>query len=261
MRRHQVWFAAAALTLLTAPAALAQPANDEFGNAVVIPSVPFAPPALDTTEATTAADDPFCAGNGHTVWYSFTPSLDQRVEINTFGSNYDTTMSVYTGSQANLDQIACNDDTGSLQSRVRFDATAGTTYFVMAGSFFDSPGGSLVLSVVTAPPPLQLEVSIDRFGSVDRRTGVAIVRGVVTCSRSAPVEVFGSILQTFNRIKVEGQVFAFVENCDGRTPWVSEPIASFNGVKYGGGRAAVGVVANAFTEDTSDDASATINLR
>ena len=57
------------------------------------------------------------------------------IEANTFGSNYDTTLSVYTGSRGSLMQLACNDDSGSLQSRIRFDAVAGTTYYFMVSSF------------------------------------------------------------------------------------------------------------------------------
>jgi hypothetical protein len=146
--------AAAALLVPSAPAALAAaPANDNFDTPTVIPGLPFAD-SLDTSEATTAADDPDCAGNGHTVWYAFTPAADMTIAANTFGSDYDTTLSVYTGTRGALEQIACNDDSGSLQSRVAFPATSGTTYFFMVGSFFDSPGGALEISVAElAPPP------------------------------------------------------------------------------------------------------------
>src|SRR3712207_847829 len=101
--------------LLIAPAVLttkvfAQPPNnDDFDSATIISSLPFSN-SINTVEATTAADDPFCAGNGHTVWYSFTPDEDGEVnaflEANTVGSDYDTTLSVYTGSRGNLEQIA-----------------------------------------------------------------------------------------------------------------------------------------------------------
>lgn len=141
------------LMTLTAPGALAQPPpNDDFDNATVIPALPFTD-TLDTSAATTAADDPECAGNGHSVWYSFTSTVDLTVTANTFGSDYDTTLSVYTGSRGALEQLACNDDTaGTLQSKVRWNATAGVTFFIMAGSFFDSPGGHLELSVRELPP-------------------------------------------------------------------------------------------------------------
>jgi hypothetical protein len=148
-----ILFAGVAIYLATAPAAIAQaPANDDFDSATVIGSLPFTD-SINTSEATTAADDPECAGNGHTVWYAFTAPADMGIEANTFGSDYDTTLSVYTGSRGALTQIACNDDAAdSLQSRVRFNATAGVTYFFMVGSFFDDPGGNLDFAVVEIPP-------------------------------------------------------------------------------------------------------------
>ena len=144
---------AAVLLLPSAPGALAQvPSNDDFDNATVIAGLPFQD-SLDTTEATTAADDPDCAGNGHTVWYAFTPGADVTITANTSGSDYDTTLSAYTGSRGALEQVACNDDSGSLQSRIVFAATSGTTYFFMVGSFFDSPGGALEISAAELLPP------------------------------------------------------------------------------------------------------------
>jgi hypothetical protein len=56
-----------ALVLLAASPAIAQPpANDDFDNATVVPGLPFTD-QLNTTEATTAADDPDCFGQGATV--------------------------------------------------------------------------------------------------------------------------------------------------------------------------------------------------
>src|SRR5205823_8881895 len=107
------------------------PPNDDFNNATVVPSIPFTI-SQDVTHATVAPDDPFCVTRNQTVWFAFTPSQNMRIEANTFGSNYDTTLSVYRGTRGALTPIGCNDDSnGTLQSRVRFDAVAGTTYFFM----------------------------------------------------------------------------------------------------------------------------------
>jgi len=45
---------------------------------------------ITTFDATTAADDPSC--NGHSVWYSFTPTRDVPVKADTSGSDYATTL-------------------------------------------------------------------------------------------------------------------------------------------------------------------------
>lgn len=155
MKRICVAAVLLSLAVLAIPTiSLAQPANDDFDNATIITKpLPFTD-SLDTTLATTAPDDPSCEGRGHTVWYSFTPSADIPVSANTFGSDYDTTLSAYTGKRGALTQIACNDDFGgTLQSRIDFQATAGTTVFLMVASFGGSPGGNLVLTVQEGAPP------------------------------------------------------------------------------------------------------------
>jgi hypothetical protein len=258
---------AAAMVLVMASVALAQPANDDFGSARVVPGLPFTATAVDTTEATVANDDPntSCFGPTATVWYTFTLAQDLRVEVNTLGSDYDTTLSIWTGSRGSLSEIACNDDRVGFLSRVRFDAVAGQTYFVMAGTCCGSepgsvgPGGSLSLAVIPAPPPLQLDLAVDRFGSIDSQTGGAVIRGTVTCSRSASVSVEGGALQSFNRAKIEGFFSVFVESCNGRTGW--EALAVDDNFRFGGGQAQVFVSASVPDEDVSDQANRRVTLR
>jgi hypothetical protein len=211
--------AAAALALSVTTPVLAQaPSNDDFDNATTIPGLPFSD-SLNTAEATTAADDPDCVGNGHTVWYSFTPAADVEVSASTFGSDYDTTLSAYTGARGTLTQIACNDDSGGLQSRILFQANAGETYHLMVGSFFDSPGGNLVLSVDEAPPPLSLALTIDPTGSVSR-AGVATVHGTVTCSREAPgVSILGTIRQQVSKKVAAVATYSATVDCAGTSAW------------------------------------------
>jgi hypothetical protein len=258
--------AALTLGLVQTPAAVAAPpANDDFDSAVLISALPFTD-SVDTTEATTAGDDPDCAGNGHTVWYSFTAPAEMGIEANTFGSDYDTTLSVYTGSRGALTQIRCNDDAAdSVQSRVRFNATAGVTYFFMVGSFFDSPGGNLTFSVQEIPllpPPLELGVTIDPVGSVVPRTGVATIHGTVTCSRPAFVDLFGELRQRIGRFLIRGFFEDFLE-CSGETPW-SATVTGENGL-FVPGRAQAFVFAFAFDPATGEEAfaeaSATVRLR
>jgi hypothetical protein len=132
--------------LLNVPPALAQPANDDFDSATVISVLPFTD-SVTTSEATTAVDDPFCDGNDHSVWYSFTPTQDATIRADAFGSDYNPSLSVYTGSRGALSQIACE----SFSGQVTFTATADTTYFFMVASVSGNPGGTLVFNV-TGPP-------------------------------------------------------------------------------------------------------------
>jgi hypothetical protein len=249
-----------ALLLLAASPAIAQPpANDDFDSATVVPGLPFTD-QLDTTEATTAADDPDCFGQGATVWYSFTPTTDLRVDANTLGSDYDTTLSVYTGTPGALTQIACNDDAaGSLQSRVRFDATAGETYFFMVGAFGGGPGGNLTFNLDVAPPPLELGLTIDPTGSVVPSKGVATISGTVTCSQPASVGVEGRMEQRVGRLLIHGFFSAFVECTPPATAW-SATVEGENGL-FVAGRAQVDAFAFAFDEEAFAEASATVQLR
>ena len=55
--------------------------------------------------------------------------------MNTFGSNYDTTLSAYIVDSAGAAQIACNDDTNGLQSQLQVNLIAGVTYTFMVGAY------------------------------------------------------------------------------------------------------------------------------
>jgi hypothetical protein len=209
------------------------PANDDFANAVVIGALPFTDDIGNTNEAT-AVDDPAndCLVDGHTVWYTFTPSVDTRINANTFGSDYDTGIAVYTGTPPSLTQIACNDDaiTGQfVQSNLNFDAAAGTTYYFMVGSCCGSGGGHLVFNVSVS---VNLGLTIDPTGSVDAKTGVATISGTVTCSEPVSVFLDGFIEQRVGRVILRGFFFTAVE-CDGATSWQVQVVAD-NGLFAGG---------------------------
>lgn len=267
MIRHNIFRITLMVTVLiwlsTSLAIAAPPSNDDFDSAITVTEpLPFMN-NTNTVEATTAPDDPECAGQGTTVWYSFTPSENMRIQAKTFGSDYDTTLSVYTGTRGNLTQIACNDDTGSLQSSVTFDAVAGQTLFFMVGAFGSGPGGNLVFTVDVAPPPLTIDLSIDPTGSFDRIIGDATIRGTVTCSVPTSVDVFGELKQSVGRLNLFRGFFGTSVTCNGITPW-EVTISAENG-RFGGGRAKASVNASTFDPNTGefveDSASAIVRLR
>ena len=246
------------------------PPNDDITGAIVIGDIPFNH-TEKTTLATTAYDDAFCAGWGHSVWYSLTPSADTRVEINTFGSDYDTTLSVYTGTRGSLTQIGCNDNSGrSYQSRVRFNAVAGTTYWIMASSYYGTSGGQLVLNALQAPPPLSVGLTLDGFGGVDPPTGDVLLIGSVVCSRPILVTVSGQLKQDHGDSALTGQ-FSLVAACDASTDWLASivvPPTLFQGRAadlFVAGKATVTASAVAVDQDAGEtarsDAAATIILR
>jgi hypothetical protein len=242
-----------------APSARAQPPNDDFANATIVTEpLPFTD-SVDTTDATVEPTDPepSCVGTTHTVWYSYTPSADGRIQVDTVGSDYDTTLSAWVGDPGDFREVACNDDFFDLQSLIRFDVTSGETYSIMAGSFEDSPGGNLQITVDVGAPPILEDLTIDPTGSVKPKTGTAVIRGTVTCSEpGGTVFLDGSLSQRIGRARVFGFGFTEVE-CSGETPY-SIVIIPENGL-FVGGPASAQVFA--FTEEEFLEASREIRLR
>jgi hypothetical protein len=148
--------AGSAFVVSAAPAALAQPGNDDFANATVINSVPFST-TEDTSQATSDPGDPYqCSSNG-SVWFAYTPPTAMTVRADTSGSNYDTVLSAWTGSQGALNFVGCDDDSaGNGASRLTLQLSGGTTYYFMVafccGSGLNG-GGSLQFAVTQPTPP------------------------------------------------------------------------------------------------------------
>jgi hypothetical protein len=136
---------------ITVPA-VAQPGNDDLATATQVTGLPFQE-SVDTTAATTEPGEPvegeFCPQRGSTVWYALTLSDSQAVTVDTAGSDFDTTLAVYTGNDfTDLELVDCNDDTFfGLQAALTFTADAGVTYLIQAGSFGGDDGGQLSISI------------------------------------------------------------------------------------------------------------------
>ena len=72
--------------------------------------------------------------------------------MDTFGSDFDTGLAIYTGSCDALTEVACNDDTGGVTSQVTLPTTAGMTYSILVGGY-GSDAGNLVLHLNHLTPP------------------------------------------------------------------------------------------------------------
>src|SRR6476646_1148721 len=121
------------------PVASAAPSNDSFSAAEALPAELPASGSGSTLEATKEAGEPDHAGNpgGHSVWYSWTPSVGGPVGISRDAgcfSGIDPLVAVYTGSAVDaLTPVASSHGFPPPSCfgegpQVEFDASPGTTY-------------------------------------------------------------------------------------------------------------------------------------
>jgi hypothetical protein len=206
--------------------AWAAPTNDDIAGAVVIPGLPVTD-RVNTTEATVVPSDPTttCFGPTATVWYTFTAHETTRVQLDTVGSDYDTTLAVFTGTPGQLSEVTCNDDTA------------------------------------VAPPPLVVDISVDRRGVVTN-AGRATLSGTVTCTVEGEASLGVELVQRHGRLVARGSGGGPAACGPSPTAW-SLQVDSFTGVVFGPGQA--DATPTAFvctaTECASDQATGTVQLR
>ena len=162
-------------------------ANDNFANAEVLSGVSLSVDGHNLAATTEKYEPNHANGNSvSTVWWTWTPAAEGQVVINTFGSDFDTLMAVYTGSALNgLTLVAQNDDSGGLQSQVSFLAQAGTTYHIAVGGFLQWTGNvQLNLEQDAAPPPPANTAPVigDQSFSVNENSAAATGVGSVVAS-------------------------------------------------------------------------------
>jgi hypothetical protein len=226
------------LALQALPAVAAPPSNDTIGGATVV-SLGFSQ-ELDTTEATTDANDyelAFSCGPPPTdasVWYSFTAATDIKVLVDVRRSDYSAGVVVGYGSPGSFLTTACGHGT------VEFTAVAGVTYYILAiddqQDGFGN-GGTLRISFSAAPPPPTLDITLDRYGQVDPKTGVATLTGTYTCSNADLVTVGGEARQVYPRFVVVGSFeTGDVVTCNGTVHRWSATVVPQSG-KFAGGKA------------------------
>jgi hypothetical protein len=268
-RRRHVGPAVAALVsallvvLFGGSARAAPPTNDVFAGAT--PAVVGFSESLDTTEATTDADDAevnaMCGApaTDASVWYSFTTEVDRDVVVDVSGSDYSAGVAIVTGEPGSFALVTCGAGT------VVFFAEAGIVYHVLAfDDQFDGGGngGTLAIAFTEVPPPPTVEVTVDPQGSFDGKTGVARIHGTFTCTDASFINLNGEARQSVGRVSTVLGSFSFNEvetdTCNGEPhPWEADVLPSQG--KFAGGKAmtvtfsfACGLFfcSNGFTEQT-----------
>ena len=229
---------------LATPVLGAAPSNDVYDNRVVVGTLPFND-VIDTTEATTDAFDTEALGECQppavdaSVWYELTPEADGPVVIDASASSYAVGILVVIGSPGGFQIIAC------APGGIVVQGTAGMTLTILVFDYDgDGNGGTLDLSIAQAPPPPVLDLVVARSGSVDQRTGVATIRGTITCTGGDGLGknfIDVQLIQAVGRLMIRaagGTGFS----CDGTAePWAVELVGESG--RLGGGKVTVSVFA------------------
>jgi hypothetical protein len=248
LRAHRISFRigvlllGAALVLVEPASAFAAvPTNDTYPGAIPIGALPFTT-TLDTTEATTDADDAnandTCGApaTDASVWYALSSGVDGAALVDVSASSYSAGVLVVTGAPGAFQIVACG------PRRIAFPVSAGTTYHLLIiddQADGGGNGGALVLTVDSAPPPPVIAATVDPTGAFDPHAGTATVHGTIMCSGVvdfAFVDV--QVRQPVGRGEVTG-VGSLDVRCNGSVnPWSVEVVPDGAGTKFSGGKAA-----------------------
>lgn len=150
----------------------AAPANDACVDAVVIASLPYDSPRIDTSGST---------GTQKEVWYSYTAAANGVIFITTFSSTYNISISVLAGSCAGAATGVNGSAMGPGRSLTiyRFTATAGQTYYVrvrnatLTTNAINS-GGSLSLQMFYRQDPAEDDLYLPCAVVAAIRDGVVV---------------------------------------------------------------------------------------
>lgn len=247
--------------VLAAPVLAAVPSNDLLAGATPVTLGYSA--SLDTTEATTDADDADANANcgapatDASVWYSLVGG-DTGVVVDVSSSDYSAGVLVVSGSPGSF--VLENCGPGATQ----FFAASGVTYSILA---FDDQqdgsgnGGTLQINVTDVPPPPDVDVTVDPVGHFNK-DGTATISGSVTCS--------GDAFDNFIDVQVRQSVGRFIVNgfgftdfpCDGATHAWSAQVFGDNGTFKGGRTASVTTATACGNFDCGQDfEESTVKLR
>lgn len=219
-----------------APVLAAPPANDVYAGRVSIAIGDSL--TVDTTEATTDADDVemnVCGAPAMdaSVWYELTATADRFIAIDVSTSTYSAGVFVATGGPGSFVVVACG------PGAVAFEAVTGETYAILAiddqldGS---GNGGTLNIEVTEVPPPPEITLTVNKFGTFNSQTGSATISGTVTCTGGPAdfsfIDVF--VRQVVGRFFIDGYGGVGGFTCDGATqPWSVE-VFGYSGTFKGG---------------------------
>jgi hypothetical protein len=161
------------------------PPNDYWSGSFSVGALPAAVTG-NNFNATVEPGEQNVGPAGATVWWYVQAPASGTMMINTYGSDFDTMLHIYSGYQngfPNLVLEAQNDDAGgTLQSEVAFPVVANEFYEIRVGGY-NSAQGNIVMSVsMDVPNPIDIPPS-----------SVAVTRGLLASGGLEQLEVSDNV--------------------------------------------------------------------
>jgi hypothetical protein len=122
----------------TGAASAAPPSEDSLATPQILSAGTISGGAgTNNDEATFVGEPtPSCQHNvGHTVWWRYRPPTPMVVNLDTFGSDFDTVLAAYRSTANGLVEVACSDDSNGATSKIKFTAAEATSYYIQVGGF------------------------------------------------------------------------------------------------------------------------------
>jgi hypothetical protein len=101
----------------------------------------------NTTGEPNEVDGSCTGGAGPDVGLTWTAPSNGMFVLDTFGSAFDTVLTVYDGATCSGTELACNDDEGGAQSEVTLALSAGQTITIVVDGYGGAASGDFVLHI------------------------------------------------------------------------------------------------------------------
>ncbi|HVY70538.1 MAG TPA: SBBP repeat-containing protein, partial [Verrucomicrobiae bacterium] len=126
--------------------------NDNFAQRVVLAGFPVSAQGSNI-DASRELNERIGGGGRHSVWWEWTSPLDGTISINTFGSDFDTSLDVFDQSPFTADPVAFGDNTDTaLTSQVSVTVQKGSTYYIAVDGAYEDTG-HITLNIAPGVPP------------------------------------------------------------------------------------------------------------